>query len=61
MPYVDLDPVQLREEHITESSLLPLLHKDPFDRMLIAQARVENMPIVTSDKKIQAYDVRTVW
>jgi PIN domain nuclease of toxin-antitoxin system len=38
-----------------------LLDKDPFDRMLVAQARVENMLLVTSDKKIQAYDVRTVW
>ncbi len=61
LPYVDLDPLQVREEHITEMLLLPMLHKDPFDRMLIAQARVENMPLVTSDKLIQTYDVRTVW
>jgi PIN domain nuclease of toxin-antitoxin system len=61
MPYVDMEPIPVREEHIAELLLLPRLHKDPFDRMLIAQARVENMPLVTPDKLIQAYDVRTVW
>jgi len=59
--YVDKKPVDVREEHVTELLLLPRLHKDPFDRMLIAQARVENMPLVTPDKLIHAYDVRTVW
>jgi PIN domain nuclease of toxin-antitoxin system len=61
LPYVDIKPVQVREEHVVELLLLPKLHKDPFDRMLIAQARVENMLFVTSDKQIQAYDVRAVW
>jgi PIN domain nuclease of toxin-antitoxin system len=61
MPFVDMEPIPVREEHIADLLLLPRLHKDPFDRMLIAQARVENMPPVTSDKQIQAYDVRTVW
>jgi PIN domain nuclease of toxin-antitoxin system len=60
-PYADLETLQVREEHIAELLLLPPLHKDPFDRMLIAQARVENMLLVTSDKQIEAYDVRTVW
>jgi PIN domain nuclease of toxin-antitoxin system len=61
LPYVDIEPVQIREEHIAELLLLPQLHKDPFDRILIAQARVENMLLVTSDQKVQEYDVRTVW
>jgi len=60
-PYADLETLPVREEHIAELLLLPPLHKDPFDRMLIAQARVENMFLVTSDKQVQAYDVRTVW
>jgi len=59
--YVDAEPIPVREEHIAELVLLPQVHKDPFDRMLIAQARVENMLLVTSDKQIQAYDVRSVW
>jgi PIN domain nuclease of toxin-antitoxin system len=36
---------------------LPLHHRDPFDRMLVAQARVEGLTIVTADKAISAYDV----
>ncbi len=59
--YIDMEPIPVREAHVRELALLPPLHKDPFDRMLIAQARVENMFLVTSDKQIQAYDVRTVW
>ncbi len=61
LPYVDLEALPVREEHIAELLFLPHLHKDPFDRMLIAQARVENMFLVTSDKQIRAYDVPTVW
>lgn len=61
IPFVDLETIQVREEHVTEMLRLPRPHKDPFDRMLIAQARVENMILVTPDKYIQAYDVRTVW
>src|SRR5579871_1830572 len=38
LPYVDLEPIQIREGHITELLLLPQLHRDPFDRMLVAQA-----------------------
>jgi len=60
-PYVDLETLPVREEHVTELLLLPPLHKDPFDRMLISQARVENMLLVTADKQIREYDVRTVW
>ena len=41
---------------------LPLLHRDPFDRMLIAQAIVENMVLVTSDENIHRYpSVKWVW
>jgi len=39
---------------------LPLHHKDPFDRMLIAQCRCEGLTLVTLDKKIKQYDLR-VW
>ena len=40
---------------------LPLHHKDPFDRMLVAQARAEDMTLVTLDPLIRRYDVRTIW
>lgn len=38
-----------------------MLHKDPFDRILIAQARHENLTILTPDEKIRDYDVKTLW
>lgn len=39
---------------------LPLLHRDPFDRMLIAQARCEDLTLLTADAAVTAYDVRTI-
>ena len=40
---------------------LPMLHRDPFDRMLIAQAMVEDLVLVTNDESIHRYDVRWAW
>jgi PIN domain nuclease of toxin-antitoxin system len=40
---------------------LPMLHRDPFDRMLIAQATVEDLVLVTNDENIHRYDVRWTW
>ena len=42
-------------EHAIALMALPSLHKDPFDRMLIAQARIEGMLLITSDTKVAAY------
>ena len=47
-------------EHALEVGKLPDLHRDPFDRLLIAQARVEALLLVTSDDIITRYDVRTL-
>jgi PIN domain nuclease of toxin-antitoxin system len=47
--------------HLPVVAALPLLHRDPFDRLLIAQAQHENLVIVTADQQIPRYDVRTVW
>ncbi len=40
---------------------LPLYHRDPFDRMLIAQARIDNMIIITKDSNFKKYDVNILW
>ena len=40
---------------------LPLHHNDPFDRLLIAQSQLENLPILTSDPNIARYDVEVIW
>lgn len=49
------------EESALHSSRLPPLHKDPFDRMLIAQAIAHGLAIVTPDPLIAQYPVRVVW
>lgn len=43
--------------HALAVASLPLLHRDPFDRLLVAQARHHGIPIATADEQIQAYDV----
>jgi PIN domain nuclease of toxin-antitoxin system len=45
-------------EHALAAGRLPAIHRDPFDRMLVAQARCEQLTLVTRDKDIQRYDVR---
>lgn len=46
--------------HAEQAGMLPEYHKDPFDRMLIAQAQAEGLVVVTSDEKITRYGVRTM-
>ena len=48
-------------EHGIRAGLLPGPHKDPFDRMLIAQAQAENMPIITNEPLFESYGVRRIW
>lgn len=47
--------------HLWRLAELPRLHRDPFDRMLVAQARDEGMPLVSNDPEIVQYGVRTLW
>ena len=53
----DLNLLPIKLKHIYALRDLPLIHKDPFDRLLIAQSHVESMKVVTMDKKIQQYSV----
>jgi len=48
-------------DHAVRAGLLPGPHKDPFDRMLIAQAQAENLPILSNDSAFDAYSVRRLW
>ncbi len=47
--------------HAMRAGTLPRIHADPFDRMLIAQAQIEGLPILTADPAISRYDVETIW
>jgi len=48
-------------EHAAVVSRLPFHHRDPFDRLLIAQAMVEQMPIVSADAAFDTYTVKRLW
>ena len=52
--------LSITTEHALAVENLPSHHKDPFDRMLIAQAQEENLALVTRDPRIKAYDVRII-
>jgi PIN domain nuclease of toxin-antitoxin system len=52
-------PVELA--HALRVAGLPPIHRDPFDRLLVAQAQVEGIPIVTSDPAISRYDIDVIW
>jgi len=47
--------------HITKVQSLPFHHRDPFDRLLIAQALVENIPILSTDMMFNKYGVKRIW
>lgn len=51
----------LEESHALALFGLPPHHRDPFDRMLIAQAQVEGLPFITNDKQIQKYPIQILW
>lgn len=48
-------------EHIYEVERLPLHHKDPFDRLLIAQSMIENIAVTTSDEIFDKYSINVIW
>ena len=56
-----IDPLPLAEEVALHLTRLPLLHRDPFDRMLICQALIGGLTLVTPDPEISRYPVRTLW
>lgn len=51
----------IRSAHVFQLLRLPLLHRDPFDRILLAQSLEENAPIVSRDKLLLKYPVEVVW
>jgi PIN domain nuclease of toxin-antitoxin system len=56
----ELRQLSIGIDHAAMAGRLPPLHRDPFDRMLVAQARCERLTLVTRDPDIQRYDVATL-
>lgn len=51
----------IRYDHILALETLPAHHSDPFDRLLIAQAITESLPVLTNDEKFSHYPVKVIW
>jgi PIN domain nuclease of toxin-antitoxin system len=56
---IQILPVTL--PHLEKVSTLPFHHKDPFDRLIIAQSIVENLPIISSDGAFDLYGIERIW
>ncbi len=57
----DLQVLSIEMRHIMALYRIPMAHRDPFDRLLISTALVENLTIVTADAVFSAYPVATIW
>jgi PIN domain nuclease of toxin-antitoxin system len=53
----DVRPLAIQQAHTWRAAALPLHHRDPFDRMLIAQAQAEGLRLMTVDDKLERYEV----
>ena len=54
--YLHIEP-----KHAATLTILPFHHKDPFDRLLVAQALVEGIPIISNDRALDAYGITRLW
>ncbi len=57
----DASELPLTHEHASRIEFLPWHHRDPFDRLLIAQALAEDVPVLSSDRVFDAYGVARIW
>lgn len=57
----DLQRLPIEYPHLSLIEILPLHHKDPFDRLLIAQAQVENLSIISIDAAFDRYNITRLW
>jgi PIN domain nuclease of toxin-antitoxin system len=55
------DILPIKTIHSLEVSQLPFFHRDPFDRMLVAQALVDELVVVTKDDWIKLYSIKAIW
>ena len=57
----DFSLLEVGVEHVKAITDLPFIHRDPFDRLLIAQAKTEDIPIMTTDANMLKYDITPIW
>ena len=56
-----IERLSISERHAYRAAALPMHHSDPFDRMLVAQAQLEGLRVVSADPLLSRYDVKIVW
>jgi PIN domain nuclease of toxin-antitoxin system len=54
-------PLPIQMKHALRVSSLTDFHRDPFDRMIVAQAQVEDLPVLTADPQLAGYSVKIIW
>jgi len=55
-----IKPLPVEHHHACQVANLPDLHRDPFDRLLIAQAQIEQLVLITADRVLSDYDVKMI-
>lgn len=58
---VQIEILPLKQQHILTLQALPLHHRDPFDRILLAQCKSESLTFISKDRAIDAYGISRVW
>ena len=53
--------LSIKSSHLERLEHLPFIHRDPFDRLIVATAKTESVVVITSDDNIQKYDIQWVW
>jgi PIN domain nuclease of toxin-antitoxin system len=56
-----LESLPIAPSHLVQVSRLPFHHRDPFDRMLVAQALADDLTLISADSQLDAYGVRRLW
>lgn len=56
-----IELLEIKLSHALEVAALPLLHRDPFDRLLVATASLERLPIISADAALDAYGIERLW
>ena len=58
---MNMNILDISSNHLIKVADLPFHHKDPFDRLIISQAIIENLPVITSDKNFDYYEIKNIW
>jgi PIN domain nuclease of toxin-antitoxin system len=61
MAYSRFSPLPVSLSHAVQVYNLPAIHADPFDRLLVAQAQIEGIPLLSGDDEIHRYEVEIIW